>query len=120
MLELSRVAKNMTEGRRLAIQKLENGAACKVFQEVVKNQGGLLDPVLDPRKFPQSKYTLEWCSSRKGYISQIQTDEIGKIVTDLGGGRKKVTDTIDTTVGFVFHKKLGSRGQGQGLRNGQR
>jgi pyrimidine-nucleoside phosphorylase len=29
----------------------------------------------------------------------------------MGGGRRKASDTIDFGVGFVFHKKLGSKVQ---------
>jgi thymidine phosphorylase len=39
----------------------------------------------------------------------MDCEEIGRIVVDLGGGRKKTTDTIDFAVGLIFHKKLGAK-----------
>jgi thymidine phosphorylase len=39
----------------------------------------------------------------------MNTEGLGLFLVELGGGRKKVTDTIDYGVGMLFHKKLGAK-----------
>jgi thymidine phosphorylase len=39
----------------------------------------------------------------------MDTEAIGRILVELGGGRKKVTDTVDPGVGLIFHRKLGAK-----------
>ena len=39
----------------------------------------------------------------------MDTEAIGWMLIDLGGGRRVAEDKVDPAVGFVFHKKLGGR-----------
>lgn len=41
----------------------------------------------------------------------MQTETLGRILVELGGGRKITTDQIDKGVGMIFHKKLGNKVQ---------
>ena len=45
--------------------------------------------------------------SKTGYITSIDTRSVGLTVVELGGGRKKVTDSIDHSVGLGIHVALG-------------
>ena len=109
MLELGGITKNITEGRKLAFSKLADGSAWKVFQSLVQEQGGKLEQILDLKKLPISPRTHVLKAKKRGYITQIQTETMGHILIELGGGRKKTTDSIDPSVGLVFHKKLGAK-----------
>ncbi len=116
MLELAQVSKNRIEARKLAHQKLSDGSAWKKFRDMVEAQGGSLEQILDPEKLPLSAKKVVWKSKKGGFLSSIDTEMVGKILIELGGGRKKVTDHIDPGVGLVFHKKLGAKvRQGEAL-----
>lgn len=109
MLELSRVVKNVKQGRQIALKKLADGSAWRVFEKLVAEQGGDLARVRDPETLPLAKRQVTWKAKRKGFVTRIQTEEIGKLLVALGGGRTKAADAVDPSVGFVFHRKLGAK-----------
>ena len=107
MLEAGGSVKTIAQGRKLAAEKLANGSAWRKFQEMVEAQGGSLPQIHATELFTPAPKVVEWKAPKKGYITRINTQEIGQMLVDLGGGRKKTTDRVDWSVGFVFHKKLG-------------
>jgi len=109
MLTLSAKARNFTEARKIARANLESGEAWIKFKEMVKLQGGDVSQIENPELLPLSKSQKALISKKTGYLSSIDTKEIGLMIVDLGGGRHQVTDSIDHGVGFVFHKKLGAK-----------
>ncbi len=111
MLCLGKVVRNLTEGRKLAHSHLADGSAWKVFQKLVDAQGGNLSKVHPTHSLPLAPQQVTWKAKKRGYIGRMNTEELGKILIDLGGGRKKVSDTIDAAVGMVFYKKLGNKVQ---------
>jgi pyrimidine-nucleoside phosphorylase len=111
MVELAGIRKNLTEARKLAHAKLADGSAWGIFQELVGAQGGNLTRFLTKDQFTHSPRMVIWRAKKRGYITRINTETIGQILVELGGGRKKVSDSIDPHVGLVFHKKLGARVQ---------
>lgn len=111
MLELGGISRNLTEGRKLARAKLADGSAWKVFQEMVRLQGGALDQIQDPRLFPRAERRIDIVAAHKGYVVGMDTECLGRCLVELGGGRKKSSDTVDHGVGMLFHKKLGARVQ---------
>ncbi|MBC7692138.1 MAG: thymidine phosphorylase [Methylotenera sp.] len=111
MLELGKVVKNLSEGRKLAHARLADGSAWQIFQDMVKAQGGSLEQILDTKKLPHTSRSLVWKATKRGYITRMDTEVLGKILVELGGGRKKASDSVDPRVGFYFHKKLGARVQ---------
>ncbi len=108
MLVLGEVSDNLAEGRKLAHQKLQDGSAWKVFVNMVAEQGGSVDQIMHPEKLPQAAREIKWKARKKGYISKMNTETIGRILVDLGGGRKKASDEVNPGVGLAFHKKLGA------------
>jgi pyrimidine-nucleoside phosphorylase len=111
MLQVGGAVKSVTEGRKLAHARLADGSAWKIFKEMVKGQGGNVDQVIHPEKLPKAKYTTTWNAKKRGYLNWMDTQALGWILVDLGGGRRKASDSIDYGVGFVFHKKLGAKVQ---------
>ena len=110
MLVIGKVSRNLTEARKMAQKNLNNKSAWKTFQDLVKSQGGSLDQITNPReKLPISSNQITWDVTKDGYLSSLNTEKIGQILVELGGGRKKVSDSIDPSVGLRFHKKLGSK-----------
>ncbi|MGZ3689752.1 MAG: thymidine phosphorylase, partial [Bdellovibrionota bacterium] len=39
----------------------------------------------------------------------MDTEAFGRILVELGGGRKKASDAVDPGVGLAFHRKLGAQ-----------
>ena len=108
MLEVGKVVKNVAEGRKLATQKLQDGSTWKKFKEIVKAQGGDAESLEDPARYMKADKLLEVRCNKKGYVSEMASDDLGRLLILLGGGRNKVGEPIDHSVGFFFHKKLGS------------
>jgi thymidine phosphorylase len=46
-------------------------------------------------------------SPRSGFITRVDTTEIGHAIAAIGGGRVRIEDTVDPTVGFTSELKLG-------------
>ncbi len=111
MLVLGKISRNLSEGRKLAAARLTDGSAWKYFREMVAAQGGDLDLIDHPERLQKAPVVVQWKAGKRGIINKMDTELIGKILVELGGGRKKVTDTIDFGVGMEFHKKLGARVQ---------
>jgi pyrimidine-nucleoside phosphorylase len=108
MLEVGKVVKNISEGRKLAIAKLKDGSAWKKFKEMVKAQGGDVNSIEEHWRYMKSDKVVEIQAAKKGYVSEMDTEALGRLLIQLGGGRNKVGEPIDHSVGFFFHKKLGS------------
>ena len=84
---------------------IASGMAYSKFLEIVSLQGGDTSAVdgglpLAPRK-------VAFAATKKGYLAEIDGEQVGMALIELGGGRKKVTDKIDPSVGFHFEKRLG-------------
>jgi pyrimidine-nucleoside phosphorylase len=108
MLEVGKVVKNIAEGRKLAIKKLQDGSAWKKFLEMVEAQGGDVSTIHEPWRYMKAERVVEIKCKKKGYISEIQSESLGRLLIQLGGGRNQVGQPIDHSVGFFFHKKLGA------------
>lgn len=111
MLEVGKAVKSLNEGRKLAHARLADGSAWKIFQEMVRGQGGSVDQILHPEKLPKTAKTVTWTAKKRGYLNWMDTQALGWILVDMGGGRRKASDSIDQGVGFVFQKKLGAKVQ---------
>lgn len=108
MLEAGKVVKNLSEGRKLALQKLQDGSAWKKFIEMVKIQGGDTQTLEEPWKYFKSEKVIELKVKKRGYITYMNTEALGRILIALGGGRNKVGEAVEHDVGILFHKKLGA------------
>lgn len=80
---------------------LESGKAYNKFKEFVEAQGGSLDNLVN-----NPKYSYEIKSIKEGYITNINSENIGKISVSLGAGRLNLNDEIDYTAGVVMNKKI--------------
>jgi pyrimidine-nucleoside phosphorylase len=119
MLVLAHVDDSLEKARQRLQRVLESGAALERFRQNVAAQGG--DPRVcdDPSgilPLVSESYKVE--SRCPGYITAVETTEIGHAVAALGGGRVRIEDKIDATVGFMSEVKIGDQvtaGQTLGL-----
>lgn len=99
------VSKNISFNRakKLVINLIECGHAKNKFYEWIKEQGG------DIKKLKIKAHKKYIYSDTSGYINNIDSHKLSKLVFDLGSGRVKKTDKIDYSVGVVLNKTIGHK-----------
>ena len=101
------VTDSLDEAEKMLLATIEDGSALKKFAEFVEAQGGSPEFIFDTDKFEKAKYVVPVPAPKSGYVSHIQTDEIGMCSLILGGGRETKESVIDLSVGLILNKKLG-------------
>lgn len=107
MVVLAKKAKNYEEARALLQESLHSGKALSYFKKLIKAQGGDDSVINNYEKLPQAKYTYELRAKHSGFVTAMNTEQIGVAAMMLGAGRKTVDSTIDLAVGIKLHKKIG-------------
>ena len=108
MLMLANVEQTIETARARLEEVLHSGKALECLRSNIAAQGG--DPrVCDaPGSFlPLVSETVKVESPRSGFITRVDTTEIGHAIAAIGGGRVRIEDTVDPTVGFTSELKLG-------------
>ncbi|HZH41401.1 MAG TPA: thymidine phosphorylase, partial [Gemmatimonadales bacterium] len=63
----------------------------------------------DPSVLPQAGAVEVFMAPATGVVQRVDPRLIGRAVVQLGGGRTKVDDVVDPTVGFVITVKPGDK-----------
>ncbi len=82
---------------------IDDGRALQKLREMIRAQGG--DPDAELPLAPEWIVTAD----RSGYVQAMNTEQLGRAIAALGGGRIRVTDTIDFSVGLEMLVRLGTR-----------
>jgi pyrimidine-nucleoside phosphorylase len=101
--------KDYEESLVLVKEAVDSGKALEKLKELIKNQGGNSSVVDDYSLFGEAKICEEFKASNDGYISHIETDELGKASVVLGAGRETKESDIDYTAGIIMEKKTGDK-----------
>ncbi len=110
MLVLAHVDNSLDAARERLRKIVNSGEALECFRKNVEAQGG--DPRVcdDPDRFlPLVTETFKVESPRSGFLTKVDTAEIGHAIAAIGGGRVRIDDRIEPTVGFVAEVKIGDR-----------
>jgi pyrimidine-nucleoside phosphorylase len=110
MLVLSHIDETVTSAHQRLRKLLASGAVLECFRQNVKAQGG--DPRVcdDPAGvLPLVTEPLAVESARSGFITEVDATEIGHALAAIGGGRVRIEDNIDPTVGFLTNVKIGNQ-----------
>lgn len=115
LLHSTGVCETIDEGAFRIHDSLVDGSAMALFEQMCVAQGverslfdsehdllnglGLLDSELNTTEFPVPQ---------PGWIADIDAMALGTVVLEMGGGRKKLGDSIDHGVGFVLDAHVGS------------
>lgn len=108
ILKLDNKGENINENKEKILEVIKNGKALNKFKQLIQNQGGDINYIEDTKNFQKAKYKVEVKIDKKGYINSLNAEEVGKIVADLGAGRKRKEDNIDYSVGIELIEKVGS------------
>lgn len=106
MIKLAGKGDNLEENKKKMLENINNGLAFEKFKQMVEMQGGDTSYLDDINKFEKAKYIVQVKSDKKGKITEINAEDIGKLACDLGAGRIKKDDKIDMSVGIVLNKKV--------------
>jgi len=79
------------------------------MQSVVEAQGGDKRQVYDTDLLAKAKLKLPVNAKEDGYISSMDTADIGIACMTLGGGRETKESAIDLSVGIELKKKVGDQ-----------
>jgi len=109
LLIVAGVTGDLDLARAEARNAIVSGAALERFRAVIQAQGGDVRVLDDVRHLPWARFAKVVASDREGFVTGIATDEIGRIVMDWGGGRRRLEDPIDYTVGLRINAKPGDR-----------
>ena len=107
MLTQGKITSDEAEADKMLRANIKNGKAFLKFKEMVRSQGGNVDQIDDLDLLPKSKHIEDMKSKEEGYISKINSEELGILSMKLGGGRKKKEDKINYAVGIIMDKKVG-------------
>lgn len=89
-------------------QALTSGRAAEIFGKMVSGLGGPADFTEKADSYlPASPVVCEVLSSTKGFVTGMQTRELGLVVVELGGGRTRAEDGVDYAVGLSDFVEVG-------------
>ncbi|HEY9230229.1 MAG TPA: thymidine phosphorylase, partial [Gemmatimonadaceae bacterium] len=107
MLVLAGVAEDLIDARRDLERAIADGRAAERFQRIIEAQGGNPAVVDDPAVLPQAAECEIFGAPRRGFVARIEPKAIGRGIIEMGGGRTRVEDQADPTVGFVITARPG-------------
>jgi pyrimidine-nucleoside phosphorylase len=107
MLMLGGKAKTLDEGTDKCKEAIANGTAYEKFLQLVKKQSGDVSFIENVEKYPKSKFAVEVVAKESGFVTQIDSLELGLSSISLGAGRMKVDDVLDMKAGIMLKKKVG-------------
>ena len=111
MIHLGAKAPTPEAGYALAEKALEDGKGLCAFIEMIKAQGGDISIFESERSFesfhtPGATTVLPAWDS--GFISAMDTTQIGWAVQRTGAGREKAGEPVDPHAGVLFHARRGA------------
>ncbi|MBC7788383.1 MAG: thymidine phosphorylase [Anaerolineae bacterium] len=107
MLVLGGTVRSLEDARRQMKAAIASGSAAQKFAEIIEAQGGNPGVVEDPAVLPQAEACELYESPQSGIVATVKPRAIGRGIIALGGGRSRMDDVIDPTVGFVITAKPG-------------
>ena len=108
MLLLGGLTENQKLARQMLNRVLETGMAAESFARMVSMQGGPVDFIDHPAKYlPAAPVIRALAASADGCIESMDTREVGLSIVTLGGGRRRLDDSIDHRVGLSDFRQVG-------------
>jgi len=108
MVYLGKKAKSIEEGIEKCKKTIADGSAYRKLLDLIRAQKGSVDAIENLEQYQLPKFVMEIKSSEKGFISDIDSLELGMISMSLGAGRERINDVIDRKAGILLKKKMGN------------
>lgn len=103
LLLSTQIANTRDEAEQTLRETITTGTALEVFRKMVNAQHG----DLSAQRNRGIASTLVVPMS--GYVAAIENSQLGWAVIELGGGRKKLTDSVDHSVGLEILVRVGDQ-----------
>ncbi len=94
--------------RKMAEEKIESGEALDKFGDMIEAQGGNRKVTVDYSLFNQPKFECQIRAASSGFITDVNSEEIGMAALMTGAGRKSKNDSIDSSAGIILEKHVGN------------
>jgi pyrimidine-nucleoside phosphorylase len=107
MLQIAGVAASREAAWRDMEVAISSGRAAEKMRDIIDAQGGNGSVVDDPSVLPQASACELYDAPRRGFVARVEPRAIGRGIVALGGGRQRLDDVVDPTVGFVITAKPG-------------
>ena len=108
LLILGRLASTVEQAEDKLGRALSSGQAAEIFGRMVAALGGPADLIENPEKhLPQARIVRPVYPETDGFVTGMNTREIGLIVLRLGGARPDTVVTIDHSVGLSRIARIG-------------
>ena len=107
MLLAAKVAADAAAARTRLEATISSGDALQKLGEIIEAQGGNPAVVEDPALLPQSPESAVFPAPRAGIVTAVLPRPVGHGVIAMGGGRSRIEDTVDPSVGFVITVRPG-------------
>ncbi|MEP6591220.1 MAG: thymidine phosphorylase [Gemmatimonadota bacterium] len=107
MLLLAGVDPDAAAARRRLQGTIDSGSALAVLRAMVEAQGG--DPAVidDPALLPRAPVQRTVVADRDGVVTQVEPRALGRVIIELGGGRRVATDRVLPDVGLEVFARPG-------------
>lgn len=107
MLVLGGVAADLKAAGKKLKQALESGAGLERFAEMIRAQGGDPRVTEDVSLLPQARVVRSVPVGQHGFVTRMDTTELGLAAQAMGAGRQRKEDSLDYSVGFVLPVRIG-------------
>lgn len=109
MLKMAGLGDDLEENEKKIVKEIESGKAYKKFVELVGKQGGDTSYIENLEKFQKAPIIVPVVSNKSGFVTDLSAELIGRASVELGAGRMKKEDDIDSRVGIIVCKKTGDK-----------
>jgi pyrimidine-nucleoside phosphorylase len=107
MLVVARVATDRAEAAAMCRRALDSGDALERLRAIIERQGGDPRVIDDYTRMPEAPEEHVIRAEIDGFVTVLDAALIGRAVVVLGGGRDKVDDEIDPSVGIMIAATVG-------------
>jgi thymidine phosphorylase len=108
LLVLGGLARDTATAAASVEKAMTSGAAAERFARMVAALGGPRDLAERPdRHLARAPIELAVVPDAPGFVARVDARSLGLIVVELGGGRRRVEDTIDPAVGLAHVRGVG-------------
>jgi len=107
MLSQAKLVSSEKEGEEMIARAIKDGSGFKKLKELFAAQGGDVRYIDDTALFTKAQFSYAVKASSEGYLSHIDSFEIGVSAMRLGAGRATIEDKIDMSAGIILNKKVG-------------
>jgi len=95
------------EARPRVDEVIAAGEGLSKFAQMVEAQGGNPEIVHDTSLLPVAEKTHVFAASSPGWLGAVDCEKVGQAIVALGGGRRRIDDLVDPSVGLVTHARIG-------------